>query len=118
MGNVDLKKMRFISIIWGTVLFLIVIALTTIGIIYKNQTKDFKTFEKEIIKKSEDYLKEKAITEEKVTLEKLKEENIIETLKINEKECTGYITITKKKETFEYTPYIKCGSYKTKGYKE
>ena len=116
--NVDLKKMRFISIIWGTILFLIVITLTAIGIIYKNQTKEFKDFEKSIIEKSKDYLEEKTPTEEKITLEELKEKNIIETLTINEKECTGYILIKKKKESFEYTPYINCGTYKTKGYKE
>ena len=43
-----------------------------------------------------------------------KEEHIIETTLINQKECTGYV----KNEENEAKAFVKCGMYKTQGYEE
>ena len=39
MKQVDLKQMRKISVIWGIIMFLLVIGVTVIGFVYKNETK-------------------------------------------------------------------------------
>ena len=54
----------------------------------------------------------------KITLDELKEEKVLENLKIKDTECEGYIEIQYTKENYKYSPFIKCGNYKTKGYKE
>lgn len=120
MKSVDLKKMRLISIVWGLVLFLMVFSLTTFGFYYKKQTKAFKDFEKKLTMIVEEYTKEKALLDKDdliITIEELKEENKIETRVVNEKVCEGYVVVTYKNEKYTYSPYIKCGKYKTKNYK-
>lgn len=121
MKSVDLKQMRMISIIWGSILFFIVIALTAFGFFYKKQTKVYKDFENLLAEKTEEYVTELALLEEdkfRITLEELKENNKIDTIIVNDKICEGYIEINYKKEKYTYTPFIKCGNYKTKGFKE
>lgn len=117
MSNIDLKKMRLISIIWGTILFLIFAALTTFGILYKKQTQEYKDFEKKIEEISKNYVEEKNLyfeKEGKITLEELKEENKIDSTEIKENECNGYVTIN----NMDYKAYISCGKYKTRGFKK
>lgn len=112
MKQVDLKHMRKISIIWGIIMFLLIIGVTAIGIIYKSETKNYKEFETELANKAKDYIIVNNLN--KVTISELKEQNIIETSVVNEKECDGYIL----KENDEYKSYVKCGNYKTRGYEE
>ncbi len=112
MQSVNLKQMRRISVVWGIIMFLLVVGVTIIGIIYKNETKEYKKFETELLEKAENYLIGNDLN--KVSISELKEQNIIETSIVNEKECEGYIL--KKDE--EYKAYVKCGKYKTKGYEE
>ena len=56
MKQVDLKHMRKISIIWGIIMFLLIIGVTAIGIIYKSETKNYKKFETELANKAKDYI--------------------------------------------------------------
>lgn len=117
MSNVDLKKMRLISIIWGTILFLIFAALTAFGIVYKKQTQEYKDFEKKVEEITKGYVEEKNLyfeTEGKITLEELIEENKLETTNVKENECNGYVTI----DNMDYKAYISCGKYKTRGFKK
>ncbi len=54
-----------------------------------------------------------------VTVVRLQTENILEPLKMNNIQCSGYIKIEKIEDDFKYYPYINCGSlYKTVGYNE
>lgn len=89
MKQVDLKHMRKISIIWGMIMFLLIIGVTAIGIIYKNESKNYKEFEIGLVDKAKDYIIVNNLN--KVTISELKEQNIIETSVVNEKECDGYI---------------------------
>ena len=45
MTNINLQKMHKISIIWGIIMMLLVLALTVIAISYKKETKEYKDFE-------------------------------------------------------------------------
>lgn len=52
-----------------------------------------------------------------VTIVRLQTENILEPLKMNNIQCSGYIKIEKIEDDFKYYPYISCGSlYETVGY--
>lgn len=52
-----------------------------------------------------------------VTVVRLQTENILELLKMNNTQCSGYIKIEKIEDDFKYYPYISCGSlYETVGY--
>ena len=44
----DLKKMRMISYVWGSVLFLLVGGLTAIGFVYKNKIKKYEELENKL----------------------------------------------------------------------
>lgn len=106
----EIKHMQRISIIWGCLLFLLVAGVTVIGILYKKETKEYKDFEKRVVEQSYDYLKVHNL--EKITLAELQEENVIESLVVNENTCEGYI----EKNDQDYKAFIKCGKYKTQGY--
>ena len=112
MRSADLKRMQIISIVWGIIMFLLVAGVTAMGFVYKNETKHYKEFEALVAKKSHEYLLNNNL--EKVSIDKLKEEYIIETTLINQKECTGYV----KNEENEAKAFVKCGMYKTQGYEE
>lgn len=117
----NLKKMQLVSFIWGAILIIIVIALTIFGFWYKSLTKEYKEFEKTLVEKTKEYCLDKVLLNNnnmKITLDELKEEKVLENLKIKDTECEGYIEIQYTKENYKYSPFIKCGNYKTKGYKE
>lgn len=52
-----------------------------------------------------------------ISLSFLKQKNYIATLKINNKECVGYVIFIKNSSKVEYNPYLKCDSdYITNGF--
>lgn len=52
-----------------------------------------------------------------VTVVRLQTESLLDTLKINDVECSGYIKIEKSNDNFKYYPYLSCGSvYQTTDY--
>jgi len=121
MREVNLKKMKIISIVWGIVLFSLIALLTIIGLIYKKETKEYKDFEITLKEKTKEYVENKSLLPDDnitITLEELKENKVIENTKINDKECEGYIIVTNENGIYEYLSYVKCGNYKTKGYKK
>ena len=42
MTNINLQRMHKISIIWGIIMMLLVLALTLIATSYKKETKEYK----------------------------------------------------------------------------
>ncbi len=122
MKTIDLKKMQMISVVWGLLLFLIVAGLTAIGIVYKKESKEYMNFESIIATASKDYIEKKGFYPENdsitIKTEELLEEKLIESLQVKEQECIGYVIVTNKDGKDTYKPYIKCGKYKTRGYKE
>ena len=117
----ELKKMRIISYIWGSILFLLVGGLTIIGFIYKEKIKKYEELENKLEEKIKAYVDEKFIYPEegkniKITYEELKNNNAIDNLNINEEECDGYGIVSHDGSTFKYNTFIKCNEYKTKNY--
>ena len=117
----DLKKMRMISYIWGTVLFLLVGGLTTIGFVYKNKITKYEELENKLADNMKNYVDEKFIYPEegkniKITYQELKSNDAIDNLNIDDEECDGYGIVLHDGSIFKYETYIKCKEYKTKNY--
>lgn len=115
--------MQHISIIWGTILFLIFAGLTAFGLIYKNKSKDYKQLEDNLKNAAKQYVDQKFLYPNendtlKVTSKELEENDIKDILKKDEETCEGYVIVTKKNEIYQYSPYIKCSKYQTKNYQE
>ena len=118
--TVDLKKMRLISILWGLVLFGIVLVLTIFGFIYKKESQEYKEFENLIEEKAREYVEKNGIDVDsnfKITLTTLKEEGYILTSFVKEEDCEGYVEVSSKKNLEKYDAFISCKKYKTRGYK-
>ena len=117
----DLKKMKMISYIWGTVLFLLVAGLTAIGFVYKDKIQKYEELENKLEDNIKAYVDEKFIYPEegeniKITYLELKSNDAIDNLNINEEECDGYGIVSHDGNSFKYKTYIKCNDYKTKNY--
>jgi len=119
MASLDIKRMHYISIIWGILLFTIVGLLTAFGFYYKKQTQVYKEYEKTITKNTKEYLQNNALLpdeEIKISLEELIQNQVINVLE--DKKCDGYIVVRPDMETHSYKTYLKCLNYKTRGYEE
>ena len=117
-----MKKMQSMTIIWGMMIFMIVGTLTFIGFTYNKKLKIYGDFEiklgkacKKYVADHELYPKEKE--ELKVDIKTLKEEKLIDELKVNNNKCKGYVIVKKNNLEYTYNVYIDCGKYKTEGFK-
>lgn len=121
MKNLDLKKMHYISVIWGIIMLLLVLGLTIIAIIYKKETEEYKAFESTLEEKTQEYIEANGLyPDDKATysVEELLEEKVVETNIVKDKKCEGYVEIENNNQSFSYQAYVKCGTYKTLGYKK
>ena len=112
MKNVNLKQMKRISVIWGLIMFLALAGVTVLGFVYKNETKKYKEFESLLVEQSHEYVLNNNL--EKISLNELKEKEVISSVTVNEKECEGYVSMKEG----DIKAFIQCGDYKTRGYKE
>ncbi len=119
MNRVDLKQMHFISLVWGGILFLIVIALTLFGFYFKYRTKVYKDYESILEEKTKEYLLSHPVSyENSYSLEELINLGVIEEAKVSENACEGYVSVLYQNDIYQTDAYIKCGIYKTRGYGE
>ena len=119
MKSPSIKKMRMISVVWGGLLILILVGLTAIGMIYKQKSQAYKELEKHLKEKGIEYVEKKALyadSDLKISSDDLIKEGFIESLKVNDSECQGYVLIKKIRDHYEHNSFIKCEKYTTKGY--
>ena len=114
------KQFKIISIIWGTILFLIFVLLTIISFMWKNDVKEYKGLENLLVEKTKEYFAKsdnypKGIEVVTITLDDLKEKEVLTELKFKNDNCTGYVDVSIDGELI-YKPYLKCKNYKTNGY--
>lgn len=105
--------------IWIIIVVLLSIGLTLIGYNITKENKKYKVLEKELVKVAEGYFGEKInlLQNNAVVLDtELKEYNPKIDMKIDGKECKGYVKTTSKMGIYEYKAYIKCDDYETNGY--
>ena len=101
--------------------FILVGALTFIGLNLKNQNKAYTSFESDIKESALAYLKTKEIDlgvgdSMRVSIDELIENNYLESNKVEEDTCDGYIVVTRNNYDYTYKPYIKCSNYTTEDY--
>lgn len=119
----DLKQMKKVSIVWGVVLFLMVVGLTAIGFVYKSKASDYKKIEEELVNITEKYVEAKFLYPDekdsiRIRLSELQNDGYMEELKKDEDVCDGYVVLTHNGFIYEYKGYVKCPKYTTKGYDE
>lgn len=125
------KKITRLHLILAGLLFItILIVFITIKVKLSNKDKIYSEYEKELINFAEIYydlnnINIKDGTVDRVSIDKLKQSNLLNTSSKLRDKCNGYVESTSEKNynTGEYEvtrkAYIKCGSkYKTVNYTE
>ena len=121
MENINLQKMHKISVVWGIIMMLLVLALTLIAISYKKETKEYKDYLSKLEKVTQEYVEKEGLYPEEntyYTIKDLMSKNVIDTNVVREKICHGYVDVKNDNQFFSYTAYIKCGNYETKNLDE
>ena len=116
--------MNKLSVLWITLIIMLIVVLTIIGINVSTKTKPYKALESNIIDSMKIYygqdtnlkkLPTKGNTH-KVTLKELKSFGIKLENKVNGDICDGYGIVTGENISHSYKAYIKCNNYTTKNY--
>ena len=115
-----MKTLNRIAILWGILLIIVFGVLTFFGLQWKAKTSGYFALETKIVDATKSYYtKDHSYPEEGnsvyITLDNLKEDNIIDDLSYNDDECDGFV-IVKHDKVITYTGYIKCHNYKSKDY--
>ncbi len=118
-----MKKMKYMSIIWGMLIVGIFIVLTLFGFLYKNKTKEYRMLEDKLVEAEKKYADQKFLYPNegesiKTSLKELMAEGLIDEFKVNDVLCDGYVILSHKDLVFDYKGYVHCGDYKTKGYED
>ena len=115
-----MKQLKTISIVWGLIIIILFGTLTFFALRWKNHVYPYTELEEKLITTTKKYYESKyqypAAGESKyISLDELKENNLIESLKKDDDECNGFVKVTKN-NVIEYKSYIKCNNYTTKDY--
>ncbi len=115
-----MKQLKTISIVWGLIIIVLFVTLTFFALKWKNQVYPYTELEEKLITTTKKYYESKyqypAAGESKyISLDELKENNLINSLKKDDDECNGFVKVTMN-NVIEYKSYIKCNNYTTKDY--
>lgn len=115
-----MKKTKILFAIWAIVVLIIIILLTVMGFVLESRYEKYKRFEEQVLMSANDYAHSELLLEEKetvVSIEELVELEYLDSLEVDGDVCSGYVIITND-GNFQYDAYIKCGEYKTRGFRE
>lgn len=115
-----MNKLRTSWIIWGMIMFAIVILLFCFGIVFAKKNKVYKEQEKELVEITKMYVESstwypKKGESLKVDINELIENGLISDVVVNDDSCNGYINVINN-GIIEYKAYLNCKNYKTHGY--
>lgn len=115
-----MKKTRNLFIVWTIIVVIIIVLLTTLGLMLKNQNKDYEKLEKKLLDSAKKYVDNQFLYPEgneklKVTSSELIQNQFLDELKFNDDVCQGYVIVSKD-GVYQYKGYIKCKNYTTRGY--
>lgn len=103
-----------------TIVIILVLGLTVIGLNLKAKNQDYYDLEKRIEESAKLYYSQFPdkfpSNEATITANKLIETNFLKNMKLSKEECKGYVVITKVYMYYEYAPYVKCKNYETKNF--
>jgi len=108
---------------WIFLISVLMIALLFIGYKYSNKNKEYKAKEHDLIEQSSSYIEKNDIelnTGESIKLDhnRLVKSGLIQSMKVKDDECEGYVKVTKTQTGYDYKAYLKCKNYTTEGYIE
>ncbi len=117
----SLRKMKQISIIWGIIIFSILITLIITSLMYKQRIKKYDALADSLEVAAREYVAKESLYPEanetiKVTTAQINQEKQNINLQINNDQCQGFVIVFKEKSVIKYKPYIKCPNYSTKNY--
>jgi hypothetical protein len=120
---IKLERLKRDSIIWGIIVILIFTLLTILGFVYKDKSKAYQELENKIVEAEKKYVDANFLYPQdesklKTSSSELINNNYLDSLTKDDKECIGYATVKKNGTVYEYAGYIKCDNYTTKGYEE
>lgn len=118
--------MKKITILWITLIILLLTTLSIIGINVSKRTKPYKALESDIVDAMKIYYGQdtnlKKLPDEnkthKITIDELNSFGININNKINNDICEGYGIVTGKNLSYTYKAYIKCENYITNKYEK
>ena len=95
--------------------------LTVFGFIYKDKVNVYKDLENKLVEAEKKYVDAKFLYPDqgdtlKTSAEELKENEYLDSLSYNDKECDGYVEVKLDNTVYSYKAYVSCDGYKTKGY--
>lgn len=112
--------MKKIAYTGFTIVILLVIGLTVIGYILKNQNQVYYDLEKRIEESAKLYYSQFPdkfpSNKTTITSDKLIENNFLKNMKLSKEKCEGYVVVKKVYMYYEYAPYVKCKKYETKDF--
>ena len=117
-----MDKMKKLSIIWGVIVIVLIIFLTSVGFIYKNKSQKYKDLEKELVEIVKTYTSSNfnfPVNEENniITVDELRENGLIDKFEVEKQKCDGYVQVSFDNVT-KYKAYINCDKYKTHGFEK
>ncbi len=118
-----MNKMKQMYILWGMLVIGLFILLLIFGFSYKGKVAKYKELEEKIVEAEMRYVDENFLYPNqgdvlKTNASLLIEKGYLDSLDIEQENCSGYAEVKKDKTVFSYKAYIKCNNYKTKGYSE
>lgn len=115
-----MKKTKILFVIWAIIVLIIIGLLTTLGFILKFKNEKYHDLEEQLVESANLYAHNELLLEEKefvVSTDELIEKKYLESSKVSDDVCSGYVIITNDGK-FHYDAYIKCSKYTTKGFIE
>jgi uncharacterized membrane protein YvbJ len=119
----DIKSMRRISIVWGSILVILVVLLTAFGFLYKSKSNEYKKLEERLVESAKKYVDAKFLYPDdnksvKITYQEMKENAFIEELKKDDDLCDGYVIVKSNGTVFNYKGYVSCPNYTSSNYEK
>ncbi|MGM9834580.1 MAG: hypothetical protein ACI31M_02215 [Bacilli bacterium] len=118
----SVKKMKTISIMWGMVIFALLVVIVSFSLVYKSKINKYEKLTSEMIDVTKDFVEDNNLypvegTDIRIKLSELQSKNLIGELKVKKDTCDGFV-IVKNDGSYKYEGYLKCKLYITKGYKK
>ena len=108
---------------WIFVIGVLMLALLVIGYNTSNKNKEYKAREQDMIEQASSYLTKNDINLSvgeslKLDQKRLIDSGLLQSNKVKDDECDGYVKITRNQSGYDYRAYIKCKNYTTEDYVE
>lgn len=113
--------MKKVYIVWTLIIILLLSVITIMGLSIINKDKEYKNLEKDMERVVSKYLGQYIEEYPKNGVKKVNITDVINKgyeleVNVNDDVCDGYVLVKKVSIAYEYTSYIKCNNYITKGY--